>query len=153
MFKIPKEVELFHKDVDSLGKLKDGKEWYVTDQWAKKFRTHLNNMLPLAEKGDPIAQYNVGVVYMCGYLHSTEQSAIEANKADTVEMSKWLERAARGGVVVAIDNLISTGVGEEADRLRKIYNDHKSELENGPAPSESWERDMQKLFEIAYGNS
>ena len=152
-FKVPKEVELFQEDTNRLGQVNDGKNWYVTEEWVEKFKAHLNNMLPLAEKGDPVAQYNVAVVYMCGYLHASEQSSIKAHKSDMVEMSKWLERAARGGVITAIDNLISVGVGDESTRLRKIYNENKSKLENGPPPSESWERDMHKLYEIAYESS
>jgi len=152
-FKVPKEVELLQDDTDALGKVNDSENWYVTEEWAKKFRSHLKAILPLAEKGDPVAQYNVATIYLCGYLYSSEEKAIRAYKTDAIVMSEWFERAARSGYVVAIDNLISTGVGHEAERLKDIFSKHKASLEKGIPPSDSWLRDMERLYDIAYKNS
>ncbi|MCF6194363.1 MAG: hypothetical protein L3J46_08545, partial [Kangiellaceae bacterium] len=120
-FKIPAEVELLQNDTDALGMVNDSDNWYVTEEWVQKFRNHLKVILPLAENGDPVAQYNVATIYLCGYLYSSEEKAIKAYEADAIVMSKWFERAARSGYVVAIDNLISTGVGDEAERLKRLF--------------------------------
>ena len=152
-FKTPKEVESLLEDSKALGQVNDGNNWYVTEEWAKKFRRHLKALLPIAENGDPVAQYYVATIYLCGYLYATEEDAIRAYEKDALEMTKWFERAAKSGYVVAIDNLIAIGVGREAERLKKLYLEHRHSLENAPAPSEGWLRDMELLYEIAYGNS
>ena len=105
----------------------DESHWYVTPEWAKQFREHLARLLPLAAAGNPWAQYSVANIYMCGYLYTTESEAIANHHKDSTEMSGWLERAAQQGFVAAVDNLITNGVGPEAERLRNICREVESQ--------------------------
>jgi len=147
---IADEVKRFQDDVNKLGLVCSEKGWQITADWAIRFNNHLKSLIPLAERGDPIAQYNVAIIYMNGYLYSSESAAKNNYEIDKIEMSKWLECAARAGIAAALDNLITSGVGAESDRIRELYYRHKNDLENGPPPSEAWQRDMTKLHHIAY---
>ena len=153
LFDIPKEVESYLEDSRVLGAVNDGDNWYVTAEWADTFRTHLNIILPLAKLGGAVAQYHVAAIYLCGCLYSSEKDAERAYEVDIVEMSKWLEYSAKAGYIAAIDSLITTGVGDEAERLKAIYIKHKGSLENAAPPSDGWLRDMEMLYNIAYETS
>ena len=158
-FDVPIEVNDFQCDRDKLGMICDLDNWYITEEWAKQFQTHLKRLLPLAESGNPWAQYNVGIIYFCGYLYSSQNAYEEHYEEDLIQCSLWLEKAARQGFVVAVDNLVVIGVGEEADRLRLISNMVEK---NYPEYIQKWEMDknipvifpsfFEKVWEIAYGN-
>lgn len=119
-FKVPAEVTAFWRDSESLGMICDLDHWYITPDWAKKFQSHLEGILPIAAAGNPWAQYAVACIYMSGYLYSTQDDCIANHEQDAIEFSVWLEKCARQGFVAAVDNLITTGVGPEAERLREI---------------------------------
>ncbi len=149
----PEVVFAFQKDVDELGIVDDQKGWYVTDQWANEFQDHLKALLPLAESGDISAQYSVAAIYICGYLYRSEEEMAENHESDQRELTMWLEKAARGGHWGAIDNLLVLGVGEETERLRKLYKENIELFEKAPPPSPDWEKSIKTLYEIAYGGS
>lgn len=158
-FDVPTEVKDFQNDCDALGMLCDLQNWYITEDWAKRFRTHLERILPVAEAGNPWAQYNIGVIYIFGYLHSSQEEFEKHQTANTIQGSKWLERAARQGFVAAVDNLVVVGAGEEAERLRKIS---KEVERDHPEYIQQWQANkdipvitpafFEKVWEIAYGN-
>jgi len=100
-FVIPKEVEDFHNDCDNLGMINDMDNWYITTEWQFKFKQHLDKLLVLAELGDPWAQYNVGQLYSGGYIYSDEEEFKENYVSDVTIASKWLEKSARQGFVIA----------------------------------------------------
>lgn len=100
--------------------ISDGDHWYITPDWENLFRRHLAALLPIASAGNPWAQYSVAVLYMNGYLYSTEAEAIANYHKDSIELSGWLVLCARQGFVAAVDNIITSGVGPEAERLRGI---------------------------------
>lgn len=52
-FEIPDEVHRFQDDCDKLGMLCDMDNWYITDEWAKRFQTHLECLLAVAETDNP----------------------------------------------------------------------------------------------------
>ena len=119
-FKVPAEVKELDKDRDELGMMYDLENWYITHEWSEKFKGHLNKLLKLAEAGEPWSQYNVGIIYLLGYLYSSKEEYDKNFEKDALEGSKWLVKAAKQGFIVAVDNLVSIGVGPEADRLRTI---------------------------------
>ena len=119
-FEIPAEVAEFRRDTEALGMIGDLDRWYVTPEWANRFQAHLAKILPIAQAGNPWAQYSVASLYMCGYLYSTRDDRMANHDKDAEVFSLWLEKCARQGFVAAVDNLITDGVGVEADRLRRI---------------------------------
>jgi hypothetical protein len=146
------EVKSFLNDTEKLGAVNDGENWFVTEEWANIFRNHLSKLLPLAEAGEPQAQYQVAAIYLCSYIYSNEEQAIKNHKSDSVKMSYWFEQAAKNGIVQAIDNLIVSGVGSEAERLRSIYKKYKDVYPLNKAPSDEWVESLEKLWKIAYPN-
>lgn len=115
------EIRAFWADCDAVGVVNDLEHWYVTEEWAAKFRSHLQTLLILAESGNPWAQSYVAGIYMVGYCY-TSYAEFERNyERDAAEMSNWLVRVSRQGIVIAVDNLITTGVGPEAERVRGIW--------------------------------
>ncbi|MDO9214703.1 MAG: hypothetical protein Q7U23_12825 [Methylococcales bacterium] len=158
-FEIPDEVHRFQDDCDKLGMLCDMDNWYITDEWAKRFQTHLECLLAVAEAGNPWAQYNVGSLYIHGYLYSSAKAYEEHYEEDVIQGSLWLEKAARQGFIAAVDNLVVIGLGEEANRLRLISNMVEK---NHPEYIQKWEVDenipvilpsfFEKVWGIAYGN-
>ena len=136
------ELTSLREDQDSLGMIYDGTHWYITEAWAEKFRGHFAALLPLAEVGNPLAQYHIAGLLMFGYCYESQRECEQNYSTDMVQMSAWLERAARQGVVAAVDNLITSGVGTEAERLRKIFAEIAQDRSNGKeCPiNETWRR-------------
>lgn len=114
------EITAFWADCEALGAVCDVNNWHVTTEWADKFAQHLRSLFPLAEGGNALAQYYVAAIYMLGYCYTSAEEQAENYQRDMLEMSKWLERAARQGIVAAVDNLVTMGVGPEAERVRVI---------------------------------
>jgi hypothetical protein len=136
------ETIALREDQIALGALNDDENWYVTEAWAAKFRDHFAALLPLAEAGNPLAQYQIAGLLMLGYRQCSLRECEENYPTEVVQMSSWLERAARQGVVVAVDNLITSGVGAEAERLRKITAEVERDRANGQQYliGETWRR-------------
>lgn len=150
-FHSPEAVAAFQRDRDEVGLICDEHGWYITPEVAGRFQTHLKELLPLASAGIVSAQYAVASMYMLGYIYSSEADAISHHEVDSRNAFHWLEKAASAGHLGAIDNLLAVGTGETATRLRDIYREHATQFEQAPAPSEGWERNMKKLYELAYG--
>lgn len=142
------ETKAFWSDIDLLGPVSNSEDWHVTDEWATKFQLHLERLLPLAERGNVLAQYAVAAIYMLGCRYSTSEEHLANSEHDLVEMTKWLVRAARQGYLVAVDNLISAGYGSEAERVRSIYREIQEEIgkEHVPYP-------VGEVMRRAYGSA
>jgi TPR repeat protein len=138
------EVEAYRSDFDAIFNKFAAKPdaWHVDKEWADKFRKHREKLLLLAESGDALAQYSLGTLYMSGYLYTSVPEAINQQTQIEPEMTKWLLSAAKQGVIAALDNLLSVGVGEEADKLRDAYLASKDENGNGS---------YTKIMELVYG--
>jgi hypothetical protein len=136
------EIHAFHLDCEAVGPICDLDQWFLTEEWKAKFEEHLRRLLPIAEQGNPFAQYFVAVIYLFGFRYSSHKECQDNYEKDTVEGTKWLVRAARQGVVVAIDNLITNGKGPEVERLSKIHFEIQEEIKNGASfpPGETWRR-------------
>ncbi len=156
-FKVPEEVKEFQKDCDSLGMVSDGKNWFVTPEWSRKFKAHYEKLLKLAESGEPWSQYNLGSMFILGYLYSSKEESEKNYEADVMSGSKWLEKAARQGFVAAVDTLVVEGVGPESDRLRGI----SKQVEKEHPEYIQWDKDenmpvimpshFEAVWERAYG--
>lgn len=115
------ETRAFENDCDLIGdNVINGNDRKITKEWAERFKKHLDKLRPLAEASNPRAQYDVAVIFIIGYCYSSEEEQIHNYPKDVKEMSYWLERSARQGNVIAVDNLISCGVGPEVER-QKTY--------------------------------
>lgn len=148
-----KEVQDLYEDLERFGPVNDGENWFVTKAWANKFKHHLQKLLPLAEQGDALAQCEVANIYYVGYLHPSEDEALNCYQSDIETATTWWLKSIHGGVYSALDALMVSGVGAETDRLRKIYKENLQEFTQGSPPSEDWEKDMKHLYAIAYKNS
>ena len=96
---------------------------------------------------------------MLGQIYDQEENYIKNYESDANQMSYWLEKAAWQGFVIAVDNLVVVGKGEEADRLRAIAQDVKRDHPDFEKTSPE-DKTMpvilpsffEKVWEIAYGN-
>jgi len=119
-------------------------KWPITKEWAEKFKIHRDRMLPLAENGDALAQYRIANIYMLGYLYDSELKAREHYQEDAIILTKWLILSAKQGVIAALDNLLSNGVGAEAEKIQEIARSMWSETEGDTSS-------FNKIMELAYG--
>ena len=152
-FKKNEHVQSFDSDCEELGMINNGENWFITAEWASKFQEHLSRLLPLAEDGDVSSQYAVATIYICGYLHCSEEMAIKNHERDALEATKWLLLCSKSGHLNAIDNLLVVGVGKESDRVREIFKKHEQDFEKAPTPSEGWLRNLSKLHTLVWGRS
>ena len=89
------------------GSLDDGIAAYHEKEYAKAAEL----WQPLAEKGDPAAQYLLGTLYMAGKgVKQNDATAFmwfqrAANQGNDVDAAKWFQRAANQGMVFAQLNL------------------------------------------------
>lgn len=136
------ETEAYLADCEALGKVNDENNWYVTEEWANKFRMHLDSLRAIAEKGNPLAQCYVAAILLLGNCYTSSQEQLLNYPRDAEEMSYWLERCARQGLVAAVDTLVTCGVGPESERLREIASQVFEEMGQGYelAPGETWRR-------------
>ncbi len=118
-FEVP-EVLQYREDLASLGMVSDEANWYVTEEWAEKFRMHERALEPLAFAGNPLAQYSIAAIYLLGVKYSSLAKCSANYENDVDVMTAWLLEAARAGMTGAIDTLISSGRGAEVERLRGI---------------------------------
>jgi len=149
-FTLLDEVKSFQNDEESANRewhKNSMSGWHISKKWADVFKKHLEILTPIAINGDALAQYSVGAIYLIDCLYDNEEEAISNSKRNRVEMSKWLELAAKQGVLAAIDNLISSGIGMESDRLRSLYEANINEPDTN---IEEWKNNMQLIYKLAY---
>ena len=144
------EVRDFREDRNKFGCVNDCEGWYVTEKWVKIFHAHLRRLLVIAKEGDALAQYEVGMIYFGGYLYVSEDEAMENYEKDLETATGWWIKAIQGGAYTAFHLVQSVGIGEEAERLRMIYEKYGTEIGRAPAPSQAWEKNMARLSRLAY---
>jgi hypothetical protein len=126
------EIVAFWRDLDSVGPINDcSGRWLISEEWAAKFRMHLQTLMPLAERGNVWAQYGVASICMLGCRYTSNEEQMANCEHDLAEMTRWLVRAARQGCAIALDNLISAGYGAEAERVRSICHEIEAEKKAG----------------------
>ena len=153
----PEEVKEFHRDSEKLGMLQDNDHWYVTPKWVACFENHKNKIQILALNGDPWAQYNLGNIYFSGCLYSSLEEFQKHYEKDALVGSEWLEKAARQGFVVAVDNLAVLGTSKEAEKIREIAKEVEKNHPEFIQKSENTQVRLPSFFEevwkIAYGRN
>lgn len=78
------------------------------------------DVLPFAESGDAWAQYAIATVLSLGLRCSTQKEYTESYQSHLPAMSFWWASAAKQGHLEALDNLVTSGIGVEADKARAI---------------------------------
>lgn len=98
--------------------------WHLPD--VATFIELKRSLLPHAEAGNMLCQYALATILLQGLCCESEERAIADMEPARVEATPWLIAAAKQGYYPALDNLITCGVGPEAQRAKKIWR----ELEN-----------------------
>jgi len=129
--------------------------WHRAD--VEEFSELFESLLPHAYDGESLAQYAVATILWLGMRCETQQEQFDHYQASVTEASRWWIAAAKQGHLGALDNLLTSGVGAEADHLRRI-----AELVQVERPElVSWSDGMPcfgreyflELFERTYGPS
>ena len=97
----------------------DPAEWHRPD--VAEFTELRRLLLPHAESGDLSCQYALAAILWFGLCcESPEQFAAEQTEA-MKEATRWWIAAAKQGYCPALDNLITSGVGPEAQRAKDAW--------------------------------
>ncbi len=76
-------------------------------------------LIPLAEAGEMRCQYALATIYWLGFCCDSEEE-YHRNYEETIQIAtRWWIAAASQGHWGALDNLITCGVGVEADRVKE----------------------------------
>lgn len=106
----------------------DPENWHPPD--ATEFSEIARDLLQAAEQGDMYCQYALATILHMGLNLETEEQFVvamaEANEAAT----RWWIAAAKQGFWPAVDNLLTSGVGEEAQRIRDAFDQLEKERKN-----------------------
>lgn len=96
----------------------DPSVWHRPD--TNEFSQLHDLLLPFAEAGDIHAQYALATIYWLGLRCQSEEQYFEEYQTLLKKATVWWVAAASQGHWVALDNLLSCGVGEEAERVTSI---------------------------------
>lgn len=94
----------------------DPSVWHRPD--VPEFSTIRTLLEPHAEAGDAGCQYALATIYWLGLCCDSEEHQRESHEAAIREASRWWIAASAQGYWPALDNLITSGVGPDADRAR-----------------------------------
>lgn len=84
--------------------------------------TELQHLLrPHAEGGDMLCQYALACIHLQWLCCESEEQAIASQESARAEATPWLVAAAKQGYYPALDNLVTSGVGPEAQRANEIW--------------------------------
>jgi hypothetical protein len=103
----------------------DPMSWHVPD--VAEFIELRGLLLPHAESGDAASQYALATILSVGLCCESAEQFIAGRDASTEEATRWWIAAARQGYWPALDNLITSGVGAEAQRAKAAFRDLKRE--------------------------
>jgi len=98
--------------------IKHAGAWFRPD--VETFSTLYSEVLPFAELGDAWAQYAIATILSLGLRCSTQQVYAEIYPSLLPTMTHWWTSAAKQGHLGALDNLVTSGVGIEAERARSV---------------------------------
>jgi hypothetical protein len=103
----------------SEGCVAETQEWHRPD--VAEFSELLRLLRPCAESGDMRCQYAVGTILMLGLCCESEEQMAASQASACEEASRWWIVLAKQGFTPALDNLVTSGVGEEAQRAREAW--------------------------------
>jgi hypothetical protein len=94
----------------------DQQRWHQANVEFAELRRQL---LPHAESGDTLCQYALATIAWLGLCCESEEAFIAGHAASVEEATRWWIAAATQGYWPALDNLVTSGVGPEAQRARE----------------------------------
>lgn len=92
-------------------------EWHQPD--VVEFSELQNLLLPHAESGDMHCQYAIATILWGGLCCESEDDWMAGYPERIKEATRWWIAAATQGHVYALDNLVTSGIGPEAERARE----------------------------------
>jgi hypothetical protein len=94
------------------------------DQWSRPDTaefTELKRLLyPHAKNGNSYCQYALATIYWLGLCCETQEQYLADRTILIEEATRWWIAAASQGLWRAVDNLITSGLGSEAERVKTI---------------------------------
>ena len=97
----------------------DPQSWHRPD--VDEFTQLSRLLLPHAESGDMACQYALATILWLGLCCESEEQFVASRGASIAEATRWWIAAARQGFWPALDNLVTSGVGPEAQRAGKAW--------------------------------
>ena len=95
----------------------DMESWHRPD--VVEFSELQNLMLPHAESGDMHCQYAMATIFWLGLCCESEDDWMAGYPVRIKEATRWWIAAATQGHAYALDNLVTSGIGPEAERARE----------------------------------
>jgi hypothetical protein len=120
MTSVTKVLDRFDRAIDQYGKLCSSApdEWHCPD--TSEF-TELKRLLYThAEDENSYCQYALATIYWLGRCCDSQEQYIADHTISIEEATRWWIAAASQGIWQAVDNLITTGVGSEAERVKAV---------------------------------
>jgi hypothetical protein len=97
----------------------DTQEWHRPD--VAEFSELLRLLKPYVESGDMCCQYTVATILILGLCCESEEQMAASQGSACEEASHWWIALAKQGFTPALDNLVTSGVGAEAQRAREAW--------------------------------
>ncbi len=109
--------ERYQTALDTYAEWSAGQDWHRPN--VAEFRELQRLLLPHAESGDKRSQYAIASILWLGLCCESEEDWIAGHPVRIKEATRWWTAAAAQGHVSALDNLVTSGTGPEADRARE----------------------------------
>lgn len=103
----------------------DPRKWHRAD--VAEFSELRRLITPHAESGDMHCQYALASILWLGLCCDSEEDFVRTYSSACEEATRWWVAAARQGFWPALDNLVTSGVGAEAQRARDASRSLESE--------------------------
>ena len=103
----------------------DPQSWHRPD--VAEFSELRRLLLPHAESGDMTCQYALATIQWWGLCCESEEQFSAGRGAAMEEATRWWIAAAMQGCWPALDNLVTSGVGAEAQRATEAFRQLKKE--------------------------
>jgi hypothetical protein len=94
----------------------DPQQWHQANAELAELRRQL---FPRAESGNPSCQYALATIAWLGLCCESEEEFMAGHATAVEEATRWWVAAATKGYWPALDNLVTSGIGPEAERARE----------------------------------
>jgi hypothetical protein len=94
---------------------------------ADVFQALATRLRPIAEDGHLHCQYALATIHLMKLTCLSEEEERLHHEREIVQATRWLVAAARQGCWPAVDNLVTSGVGPEAERAREGWQELEAE--------------------------
>ena len=131
----------------------DPSSWHRPD--VAEFSELRRLLTPHAESGDMLCQYALATILWLGLCCESKEQYVAGYDSAREEATRWWIAAATQGFWPALDNLITSGVGTEAQRAREAFDKLESERHDLVGSSRGMpiygDKFMQELSRRFYG--